>query len=555
MGSLSPGGGVPEGSLFSGTHSEIPGPIQARRDYRRRYPKWRLQFQPDYSRRSRRHQRWQGNIVFPDGHVEAVKHIPSNPNPTAGTPESIFWLGRYSFGRRQRNADFTRLPRFSESVRAFSQLRVDGSRLGWAGVSEKSSQYRAMDEVGIDRIGQSVVRRGLEGAGEHDLLSSFCEACVQAGLPVASSVAVIDTLHPIWEGRVFLWRNDGVETESIIEYASSSGGEMQERWMRTSFYYLHSEGKEEVRRCIGKGESRDFERLDELHQQGHTDYLAMLNRFAADGTIGAMDCIFTHWTTQRDGGFTEDDLAALRRLVPLLALALKTASMTQIAKTVLGIYLGKDAGRQVLSGRITRGVSDRIETVLWFSDLSGFTKISDESAPDEVIPLLNDYAEVVISALHEAGGDVLKLIGDGTLAIFRGEDRAEACRSALRAHRVMERRLAEVNARRASEGRPITTVRLGLHVGEVFYGNIGSDDRLDFTVVGPAVNEVSRIVSMGRSVDRDLLVSQEFVETLPEEERTAFVSVGRFALRGVRQSKHLFTRDPELDGAPPTSLA
>lgn len=402
-----------------------------------------------------------------------------------------------------------------------------------------------MDEASIDRIGQSVVRQGLEGAGEHDLLSGFCEACVDAGLPVASAVAVIDTLHPIWEGRVFLWRNDGVETESIIEYASSSDGEMHERWMRTSFYHLHSEGKEEVRRCIGKGEPRDFERLDELHEQGHTDYLAMLNRFAADGTIGGMDCIFTHWTTRQDGGFDDDELAALRRLVPLLALALKTASMTQIAKTVLGIYLGKDAGQQVLSGKITRGVSDRIETVLWFSDLSGFTKISDESAPEEVIPLLNDYAEVVISSLHEAGGDVLKLIGDGTLAIFRDADRAEACRAALRAHRVMERRLTELNARRQAEGRPVTRMRLGLHVGEVFYGNIGSDERLDFTVVGPAVNEVSRIVSMGRSVDRDLLVSEEFVETLPVEERAAFVSVGRFALRGVRQFKHLFTRDTE----------
>lgn len=146
---------------------------------------------------------------------------------------------------------------------------------------------------------------------------------------------------------------------------------------------------------------------------------------------------------------------------------------------------------------------------------------------------------------------MLKLIGDGTLAIFRGSDWAEACRAALRAHRVMEAGLAELNIRRKADGRPVTTMRLGLHVGEVFYGNIGSDERLDFTVVGPAVNEVSRIVSMGRSVDRDLLVSQEFVETLPVEERSAFVSVGRFALRGVRQFKHLFTRDAERDGVQP----
>lgn len=398
-----------------------------------------------------------------------------------------------------------------------------------------------MDDATVEQIGQATVRRGLAGAAEHELLSGFCEDCAVGGLPVASAVAVIDTLHPVWEGRVFRWRNDGVEEESIIEYGNSSTGEMRERWLKTSFYYLHSTGEEEVRRCIGEGDARDFEMLEELHGQGHTDYLAMLNRFAPHEAIGEMDCIFTHWTTRQPGGFSPAEQAALRRLVPQLALALKAASMTQIAKTVLGIYLGKDAGRQVLSGRITRGVSERIETVLWFSDLAGFTTISDNSPPEEVIPLLNDYAEVVIAALHDTGGDVLKLIGDGTLAIFQHENRLEACRAALRAAHAVEQGLIPLNARRQAEGRPITKLRLGLHVGEVFYGNIGSDDRLDFTVVGPAVNEVSRIVSMGRSVDQDLLVSQEFVETLPPDERAQFVSVGRFALRGVRQPKHLFT--------------
>ena len=398
-----------------------------------------------------------------------------------------------------------------------------------------------MNDATAEKIGQAIVRRGLEGATEYELLSTFCEDCAAAGLPVASAVAVIDTLHPIWEGRVFRWRNDGVEEESVIQYASSSTGEMRERWLKTSFYYLHSTGEEEVRRCIGEGDPRDFELLEELHGQGHTDYIAMLNRFAPHEAIGEMDCIFTHWTTRRAGGFTSEEQTALRKLVPQLALALKAASMTQIARTVLEIYLGKDAGRQVLSGRITRGVSERIETVLWFSDLAGFTTISDHSPPEEVIPLLNDYAQLVIAALHAEGGDVLKLIGDGTLAIFQDADRASACRAALRAAQAVEQGLETLNARRQSEGRPITKLRLGLHVGEVFYGNIGSDDRLDFTVVGPAVNEVSRIVSLGRSVDQDLLMSQEFVETLPPDERATFVSVGKFALRGVRQPKHLFT--------------
>jgi adenylate cyclase len=184
--------------------------------------------------------------------------------------------------------------------------------------------------------------------------------------------------------------------------------------------------------------------------------------------------------------------------------------------------------------------------VLWFSDLRGFTAITDTAAPDEVIPLLNDYADVVISSIHEAGGDVLKLIGDGILAIFKADDAADACRSALRAQAGLQQRMKALNARRSSEERPVTSVYLGLHIGDVFYGNIGSENRLDFTVIGPAVNEVSRIASMCRSVDRSIAMSASFVDATPPEERQNFVSLGRFALRGVGRAQELFTVDPAI---------
>lgn len=227
------------------------------------------------------------------------------------------------------------------------------------------------------------------------------------------------------------------------------------------------------------------------------------------------------------------------------SLALKAASLARIAGTLAETYLGKDAARQVLRGRVSRGVRERIRAVLWFSDLRGYTTITDDSPPEEIIPLLNDYAEIVISAVHEAGGDVLKLIGDGALAIFKNEDRAAACRAALRAAAQMRAGVGALNTRRLAAGRPVTAVQLGLHIGEVFFGNIGSDERLDFTVVGPAVNETSRLVSLCRSVDRDILVSQKFVAGLPADERPRFVSVGRYALRGVRRPLELFTLDPD----------
>jgi adenylate cyclase len=171
--------------------------------------------------------------------------------------------------------------------------------------------------------------------------------------------------------------------------------------------------------------------------------------------------------------------------------------MTRTLKT----YLGRDAGQRVLSGRIVRGIAERIDAVVWFSDLRGFTRITD-TAPEQVIPLLNDYSDVIVSAIHEHGGDVLKLIGDGTLAIFTAKERAHACGAALSAAFASREGVAELNRRRATDGKPITDMYLGLHVGEVFYGNVGSRERLDFTVIGPAVNEASRIAAMCRSVDQ-----------------------------------------------------
>ena len=155
----------------------------------------------------------------------------------------------------------------------------------------------------------------------------------------------------------------------------------------------------------------------------------------------------------------------------------------------------------------------------------------------------------MISSIHEAGGDVLKLIGDGTLAIFTSEDLSDACTCAIKAEKLMRKRLTGLNPRRAEAGLPITSAYLALNVGEVFYGNVGSEERLDFTVVGPAVNETSRIVTMCRSIDRDLLVSSAFIEAAKPPFRSRFVSVGRYALRGVGRAQELYTLDPELRAA------
>jgi adenylate cyclase len=295
------------------------------------------------------------------------------------------------------------------------------------------------------------------------------------------------------------------------------------------------------------GDPADFLTIEQARDEGITDYVALIHRFAAEGVIGEMDCVYSSWATDAARGFGEDEVGALKQLAPYLNLAVKSAALARMAGTLAATYLGRDAGQRVMSGRIMRGVAERISAVLWSSDLHGYTHISDNSPPEQIIPLLNDYADVVISAVHRHGGDVLKLIGDGTLAIFAAQDRHEACLAALAAAAQVRRDAAKLNADRAEAGLATTSVYLALHVGEVFYGNIGSKDRLDFTVIGPAVNEVSRILAMSRSVERDLLLSENFANALGPDLRRRLVSVGRYALRGVGRPQELFIPEPDFD--------
>lgn len=400
-----------------------------------------------------------------------------------------------------------------------------------------------MRDRDIADISAWIVERGLAGLPEPDLLQGFCERCREAGLDLSRALALVDTLHPVYEGRAFHWRDDGVGQPPTGEYGRTDVGEAADAWRLTVWHHIVSTGCGDLRRRFGRGDPCDFTSLDQYREEGQSDYLAVVTPFSRDTAFGGMDCVYSHWMTRHPDGFTDADVEALRGLLPALALAIKSASLARIARTLVEVYLGRDAGARVLGGRISRGTAEKIAAVLWFSDLRGYTAISDTAPPGQVIPLLNDYAEAAISAIQDAGGDVLKLIGDGILAIFKADDRADACRCALEAEADMRGRVAALNARRSAEERPVTTVYLGLHIGIVFYGNIGADSRLDFTVVGPAVNEVSRIAAMCRSADRAVLISSEFRAAAPAPAREHIVSVGRYALRGVGRAQELFTLD------------
>jgi adenylate cyclase len=419
-----------------------------------------------------------------------------------------------------------------------ARVRVDSE----TNLTSQPKLLPAMDRGSYLPLIEWIAAAGLSGRRELDLLQGFCERAFAAGLPLGRAVIGVDTLHPVLEGRVFEWRR-AADAATQAEYGRLDLQSSEEVWLRSPFHRLYESGETTLRRRLGN-EPLEFPVLDELRQQGMTDYVAMVHRFDADAAIGTMDCTYSSWSTDSPGGFADADLAALEFLVPCLALAVKGASVARITETLVETYLGHDAGHRVLRGDIERGVAETISAVLWFSDLEGYTRITDTAPPAQIIPLLNDYADAIASAIDAQGGQVLKFMGDGILATFDAAVASDACRCALDAAEDAHRRATALNDRRQAEGLPITRFYLGLHVGEVFYGNIGSLERLDFTVVGPAVNETSRIAAMCRSLDQEVLLSSAFAGAAGEGRRR-LVSVGRFALRGVQRPQELFTLDPE----------
>lgn len=300
-------------------------------------------------------------------------------------------------------------------------------------------------------------------------------------------------------------------------------------------------------RIEGANEPGPYPIIDELREKGATDYILYATGFKDtnfDGNVPLVEQegMLSSWTIDSPGGYSEWQLENLPRIVRALGLAIKSARNHRMARTLLEVYLGKDAGRRVLSGEIERGSVQTISAVLWYCDMQGFTKIGESTPPDELIGMLNDYFDTMVTPIHEAGGEVLKFMGDGLMAIFKldDEDTSRICRNALDTIEEVRRRLSEVSAKRESEGKVTTDFYIAIHLGDVEYGNIGSTDRLDFTVVGPAVNKVSRIEAMCRPLERDVVLSSAFAKAATGcQDR--LVSLGRYALRGVRQPEELYT--------------
>jgi len=290
--------------------------------------------------------------------------------------------------------------------------------------------------------------------------------------------------------------------------------------------------------------------FDELRGVGMTEWMGWVQPFGEltpqVGSSTEADHAERLWlvfsaATDRPGGFSEQGVALLREVLPVFAVAVKATSLRGIGHGLLAAYLGNDPASRVLSGTVLRGEVQSVEAVVLFTDLRGFTALADTMLGRELIVLLDDYFNCMVQPIVARDGEVLKFMGDGMLAAFAVvlDDRAEVCAAALAAAEEVLARVEALNIERRNAGQTATALDISLHIGRVLYGNVGSDTRLDFTVIGPAVNEASRIEALCEPLGQALLVSQAFVEAATAS-RDRLVSLGRHRLRGVREDTELF---------------
>ncbi|MEN2980229.1 adenylate/guanylate cyclase domain-containing protein [Tistrella bauzanensis] len=368
-----------------------------------------------------------------------------------------------------------------------------------------------------------------------ELVDGVARRLAAAGVPIDRASLHLRLLDPQFRGVSVEWRPDRpVEAVHRVH-----GVELTDAYLRSPFQLVVEHGAGVRRRLTGPGaQTSDFPILVDLKAEGFTDYVMLPIAFH-DGTPNALSV-----ATLTPGGFTEGDLRRISALLPILTLAVEIVSQRGQVRTLLKTYLGDDPGERVLAGTIKRGDVERMNAAIWFSDLRGFTAMSERLPPEVLIATLNEHFEVMAAAITAHGGQVMKLIGDGVLAVFPTHLHDGACPfagcAALDAARDAERGMAALNARRAERGDEALSYGLGLHAGEVLYGNIGAPDRLDFTVIGQAVNQASRLEVLARDLGQTIAISSTIADAVAMIGRP-LTPLGRFQLRGLAAEEEVYT--------------
>ncbi|WP_171125366.1 MULTISPECIES: adenylate/guanylate cyclase domain-containing protein [unclassified Ruegeria] len=388
-----------------------------------------------------------------------------------------------------------------------------------------------------------LVSRGLAGAEKEELLDGYCTRLVDMGVPLMRFHAAQSALHPVYGGTGYSWYQGRGGDYQKFEYSE----DVSEDWQQSPLFAILNEDVEVVHeRMVDQNEPSRFPLINDLRESGATEYYARGVTFdvpthnAPRDAKKPVDGVLLSWTSNAPEGFRDGDLELINTALPHLGLALKSASNARVPKDLMRVYLGREAGRRVLSGEIRRGSLQQIDAVIWNFDLEGFTSLSEELPGSEIIDMLNDYLAVAVGVVHDNDGNILKFMGDGLMAMFDVGEIDEDARAALKAVPMLQERIRTLNEERSAAGLPVANFTLALHAGEILYGNIGSESRLDFTVIGPAVNQTARIAGMHRSLGQRILISDDVAQAAMPCSQD-LISVGRYMLRGVAEPKELFT--------------
>jgi adenylate cyclase len=359
------------------------------------------------------------------------------------------------------------------------------------------------------------------------VLNQTCERLTACGVPLAHAAVFVRTLHPEIMGRRWFWQPEGGSEGLDLGHDTMDNPE----YRASPIKYVFDEVKP-LRRRLGAPDCPiDFTFLDRFRNEGVTDFLAVPLR-ASDGTINA--CA---WMTKAPGGFSDVAVAALEAIVRPMARMVEVRALKRIAINLLDTYVGGQAGARILGGSIRRGNVESIRAAIWLSDMRGFTARGDRMPAADLVALLNRYFDCQVPAIRAQGGEVLKFMGDGLLAIFPVEhaDNREVCARVLQAARAVETTIREADWGGLEKPGGIH-FGVALHIGDVLYGNIGSTNRLDFTCIGPAVNLAARIEALSGEIGRTILASEAFAAACGDR----LVPVGSYALKGVSQPQRVY---------------
>ena len=369
-----------------------------------------------------------------------------------------------------------------------------------------------------------------------DLFGVLCEKLVEDGVPIVRATLAARGLHPQFVGAAMRWQNDG----SPLEMRMISPADVESVQFTNSPIKALYEGAEGVRQRLDLPPSGpEYGIYADLRASGFSDYVAR-PLVAGDGRRHAVT-----FATDRLGGFSTEDLMTFDDLLPLLAMAAETRIGRRITKTILETYVGKEAGLQILAGNIRRGVHEVIDAAVWIADLAHFSELADHAPREEVLQVLDTFFDAMGKPIQDHGGEILKFMGDAVMCVFR-LDRPDAAKRALAAAREAYQAMEAIGRERQAVGAPALGYGLGLHLGEVIFGNIGTQNRLDFTVIGPAVNEAARLERLSRTLSRHVVISDAFAEHVG---RGRLVPLGQHQLRGRELPIDLFGL-PEEEGNP-----